>query len=156
SCRRAVDTWVSICWAWHEGLLSRTCGGRAIASPTMCGFAGFHSGRSFPVDAGDLVRHMAEELHHRGPDDAGQYADPDLGIALGFRRLAIVDKSSSGHQPMVSANGRFILVVNGEVYNHLPLRRRLEQAGHSFRGHADSEVLLEVIAAWGLEEALAC
>ncbi len=99
---------------------------------------------------------MAEELHHRGPDDAGDYVDPDLCVALGFRRLAIIDRTSSGHQPMVSANGRFILAVNGEVYNHLPLRRRLEQAGHSFRGHADSEVLLEAISAWGLEGALAC
>jgi asparagine synthase (glutamine-hydrolysing) len=77
-----------------------------------------------------------------------------LGTALAFRRLAILDRSDLGHQPMVSANGRFTLAVNGEVYNYRALRAELEQQGHSFRGQTDTEVLLEGISAWGLEATL--
>src|SRR5215831_1205544 len=120
----------------------------------MCGFAGFHAPRKFPSNAHGIVRKMGELLRHRGPDDAGEWVDTALGIALGFRRLAILDRSELGHQPMVSADGRFTLAVNGEVYNHRVLRSELEQEGHCFRGHADSEVLLAAIAAWGLEPAL--
>jgi asparagine synthase (glutamine-hydrolysing) len=120
----------------------------------MCGFVGFHAPRNFPADADDLVREMRDLLRHRGPDDAGEWVRPLLGTALGFRRLAIVDRSELGHQPMASASGRFTLVVNGEVYNHLTLRRDLEREGSSFRGHSDSEVLLEAISEWGLETAL--
>ena len=74
--------------------------------------------------------------------------------ALAFRRLSIVDLSEFGHQPMVSADGRFALVLNGEIYNHRALRTELEQQGHSFRGHSDTEVLLAGISAWGLEATL--
>src|SRR6266850_974011 len=120
----------------------------------MCGFAGFHGPRNFPAGAERIVRSMGDLLRHRGPDDSGEWVDPRLAIALGFRRLAIIDRSELGHQPMISANGRLALAMNGEVYNHPTLRRELEQLGHSFRGHADSEVLLEAISAWGLETAL--
>jgi asparagine synthase (glutamine-hydrolysing) len=120
----------------------------------MCGFVGFHALRAFSGSAPSLVRQMGEQLRHRGPDGAGEWVEPQLATALAFRRLAIVDCSELGNQPMVSADGRFVLAVNGEIYNHVPLRKELEQAGHRFRGHADSEVLLEAIAEWGLEPAL--
>jgi len=97
---------------------------------------------------------MGDCLQHRGPDDAGEWIEPGLGMALAFRRLAIVDLSDLGHQPMLSACGRFVLAINGEVYNHQTLREGLEKQGHRFRGHSDTEVLLAGISVWGLEEAL--
>jgi asparagine synthase (glutamine-hydrolysing) len=97
---------------------------------------------------------MADQLVHRGPDDAGLWVDAEAGIALGFRRLAIVDLSPAGHQPMTSSNGRYIIVFNGEVYNFGELRKDLEPLGHSFRGHSDTEVMLEVVSEWGLEAAV--
>ena len=96
----------------------------------------------FRGSAESLVREMGDRLRHRGPDDSGESLDPRLGTALTFRRLAILDRSDQGHQPMVSANGRFTLAVNGEVYNYRALRDELEQQGHSFRGQTDTEVLL--------------
>ncbi len=120
----------------------------------MCGFAGFHARRNFGANAEDVVRKMGDRLRHRGPDDSGEWIGPVVGMALAFRRLAIVDLSPLGHQPMVSADGRFILTFNGEIYNWRALRAELEREGHSFRGHGDTEVLLEGIRAWGLEAAL--
>ena len=120
----------------------------------MCGFAGFHSPRDFPADAGAVARKMASRLRHRGPDDSGEWSASALGTALAFQRLAIIDLSESGHQPMISADGRFALVLNGEIYNFRVLRAELEQQGHAFRGHSDTEVLLAGISAWGLEVAL--
>ncbi len=96
---------------------------------------------------------MADQLIHRGPDDVGTWVDPKAGVALGFRRLAIVDLSSAGRQPMESASGRYVIVFNGEIYNHRELRRQLLHEGGSpavFRGHSDTEVLLAGIEAWGL------
>jgi asparagine synthase (glutamine-hydrolysing) len=120
----------------------------------MCGFAGFHSPREFSAIADTVVRAMAERLRPRGPDDSGEWTKPTLGIALGFRRLAIVELSELGHQPMVSASGRFVLAMNGEVYNHRALRKELEQKGVHLRGASDTEVLLEAISTWGLEASL--
>jgi len=102
---------------------------------------------------------MADALHHRGPDDSGVWVDPEAGIALGHRRLSIIDLSLQGQQPMRSANGRYVISFNGEVYNHKVLRRELEgefeaTGGHSFRGHSDTEVMLEAISHWGLEPAV--
>jgi asparagine synthase (glutamine-hydrolysing) len=97
---------------------------------------------------------MTERLRHRGPDDSGAFVDPAAGIALGFRRLSILDLTAAGHQPMVSDCGRFIIVFNGEVYNHGALRTELKRLGHRFRGHSDTEVLLEAISAWGLRAGL--
>jgi asparagine synthase (glutamine-hydrolysing) len=97
---------------------------------------------------------MAETLAHRGPDDAGEWVDGRVGVALGHRRLAILDLSPAGRQPMVSADGRYVIAYNGEVYNFSELRTELAQAGVTFRGHSDTEVLLEAISQWGLQRAL--
>jgi asparagine synthase (glutamine-hydrolysing) len=101
-----------------------------------------------------VVRCMAATLHHRGPDDAGTWVDPADGVALGHRRLSVLDLSPLGHQPMHSASGRYVIVFNGEIYNFRALRAELELAGHSFRGRSDTEVMLAAITEWGLQRAL--
>ncbi len=97
---------------------------------------------------------MTDTLRHRGPDDAGVFVDAEAGIALGTRRLAIMDLSAHGHQPMESADGRYVVTYNGEVYNFAKLRSELEGAGHRFRGGSDTEVLVAAIERWGMEQAL--
>ena len=97
---------------------------------------------------------MAETLKHRGPNDSGAWADPAAGIALGFRRLSILDLSPAGHQPMVSASGRYVLAFNGEIYNFQLLRADLEKLGHAFRGHSDTEVMLAAFEEWGIQPAV--
>lgn len=121
----------------------------------MCGIAGFVQFR--PTSAVELearARQMADQLVHRGPDDSGTWADSASGVALGFRRLSILDLSPAGHQPMCSASGRYAMIFNGEVYNFSELRRELGPLGHLFRGHSDTEVMLEAIEKWGLEAAV--
>ena len=122
----------------------------------MCGIAGAWSPRK---DSGRealeaLGRHMGQAIAHRGPDDSGTWADPAAGVVLAHRRLSILDLSPEGHQPMVSADGRWVLAFNGEIYNHHPLRQALAALGHRFNGHSDTEVLLAAIAQWGVHEAL--
>ena len=90
------------------------------------------------------------ELRHRGPDDSGVWVDPDAGLALGHRRLSVIDLSSQGRQPMVSANERYVIAFNGEIYNFRKLRAELQTEGAKFRGHSDTEVLLEAIVRWSL------
>lgn len=117
----------------------------------MCGFAGLLSTAGFGQD--DLAAHakrMSERLSHRGPDDGGVWTDAGAGVALGFRRLAIIDLSPDGHQPMRSSFGRFVMAFNGEIYNFRELRRELEQRGHWFRGHSDTEVVLAGFEEWGI------
>jgi asparagine synthase (glutamine-hydrolysing) len=101
---------------------------------------------------------MASALSHRGPDDSGYWLDQTAGIALGHRRLSIVDLSPAGHQPMLSRCGRYVLAFNGEVYNFEEIRRQLESHFGSgairWRGHSDTEVMLEAISVWGFDEAL--
>jgi len=97
---------------------------------------------------------MTDALTHRGPDDRGIWTDPEAGIYLGQRRLSIIDLSAAGHQPMESSSGRYLLVYNGEIYNFAEIRRELETNKVPFRGHSDTEVLLEAIEVWGLEESL--
>ncbi len=93
---------------------------------------------------------MADALRHRGPDGAGTWADPSQGLALGHRRLAIIDLSAAGRQPMHSRDGRYVVSYNGEVYNHMELRAELTAAGHTFVGNSDTETIVEAIAAWGV------
>jgi asparagine synthase (glutamine-hydrolysing) len=124
----------------------------------MCGFAGIldPTGRAPDDVIRPIVERMAERLAHRGPDGAGAWTDASAGIALGFRRLAVVDRSDAGAQPMRSASGRFVLVLNGEIYNAPRLRRELElePTAPAFRGHSDTEVALAAIEAWGLDSAV--
>jgi asparagine synthase (glutamine-hydrolysing) len=119
----------------------------------MCGFAGILAG-SATRDLAQQASRMIRPLAHRGPDDEGVWVDEAAGVALGFRRLAIIDLSPSGHQPMASASGRFHLVFNGEIYNFCELRRQLEQFGHSFKGHSDTEVILAAFDQWGVRDAI--
>jgi asparagine synthase (glutamine-hydrolysing) len=126
----------------------------------MCGFSGFlTTDATVLTRAESLATCMAQAIHHRGPDDAGAWADATTGIALGFRRLSILDLSSAGHQPMHSASGRFVMTFNGEIYNHTDLRdllsaSQLGMPAQPWRGHSDSETLLACLEAWGLEETL--
>jgi asparagine synthase (glutamine-hydrolysing) len=122
----------------------------------MCGLVGFLGGVATAEGRSALLRRMAGTLVHRGPDDAGTWTDADNRIGFGHRRLAIVDLSAAGHQPMGSASGRFVMVFNGEIYNHLELRSKLEVLGQApaWLGHSDTETLLAGIEAWGLEATL--
>ena len=122
----------------------------------MCGFVGF-IGEPGALDAETLERlaaRMADRLESRGPDDAGTWVSPSAGIALGHRRLAIIDLTAAGHQPMVSASGRSVIAYNGEVYNFADIRRELEAENRQFRGGSDTEVVLEACEAWGVERAV--
>jgi asparagine synthase (glutamine-hydrolysing) len=122
----------------------------------MCGIAGFLAPGAFPADAESIVGAMGDRLRRRGPDGGGEWLDPQAGIAIAHRRLAIVDLSPAGAQPMTSADGRWVIVFNGEIYNHAALRRQLEEEGRApaWRGHSDTEVLLAAIVAWGVEAAI--
>ncbi len=120
----------------------------------MCGFAGFLDLTQATPDREQVVRAMAATLLHRGPDDDGAWVDDEAGVALGFRRLAIIDLTPQGHQPMESHDGRWVISFNGEIYNHAELRARLGD-GLAWRGHSDTEVLLQAVSAWGIEAALA-
>lgn len=119
----------------------------------MCGLVGFLGGATPAGEDAALLRSMSDTLVHRGPDDSGYWCDSAQRIGLGHRRLAILDLSSAGHQPMTSASGRFVIVINGEIYNHLALRKALGQAIR-WRGRSDTETLLAGIEAWGLEGTL--
>lgn len=122
----------------------------------MCGVVGFWSPGGSPQEMLETVGRMAAAAPHRGPDDQGEWVDAGAGIALGHRRLSILDLSPGGHQPMASRGGRYVAVFNGEVYNFRALRRELEAGPHgaSFRGHSDTEVILAAVEAWGLEAAV--
>jgi len=97
---------------------------------------------------------MAARIRARGPDDDGVFEDAAAGFAAAHRRLSVIDLSPAGHQPMVSESGRYVVVFNGEIYNFRPLREQLAAAGHAFRGHSDTEVLLASVEEWGLVPAL--
>ena len=117
----------------------------------MCGIAGVLNLTSSRDQLEQNAIAMADSLAYRGPDDHGIWSDADAGVALTHRRLSIVDLSPAGHQPMISADGRFIITYNGEIYNFQDLRPELEAQGIKFRGHSDTEVMLEAIATYGVE-----
>ena len=124
----------------------------------MCGFVGLYlnSGEDAPFEMEKIIANMTDKLEHRGPDDRGTWLDHKHSIALGHRRLAIVDVSSSGHQPMTSASSRYVIALNGEVYNHSELRNELDRINPNsqWNGHSDTETLLAGIEAWGIEKTL--
>ncbi|WP_293865716.1 asparagine synthase (glutamine-hydrolyzing) [uncultured Alsobacter sp.] len=116
----------------------------------MCGIAGLFHSDGQPVSP-DILARMRDALAHRGPDGEGLFADGHVGLC--HRRLSIIDLRSIANQPMQSSDGRWTLVFNGEIYNHLELRRELEGAGWAFRTRSDTEVLLAACALWGVREA---
>jgi asparagine synthase (glutamine-hydrolysing) len=124
----------------------------------MCGLVGFVGGSGIRTESAlaALAGRMITQLRHRGPDDEGLWVDAHSGIALGHRRLAIIDLSSHGAQPMVSHSGRYVLAYNGEIYNHVQIRAELEAAGArvSWRGHSDTETILAAVEHWGLHGSL--
>jgi asparagine synthase (glutamine-hydrolysing) len=125
----------------------------------MCGIVGYLTPGGFAdaERAASTVEAMRDRIIHRGPDDAGTWLDPEAGLAFGFRRLSIMDLSPAGHQPMLSASGRYVIVFNGEIYNFAEIRAEIEAvrgAPHPWRGHSDTEILLEAVAQWGFEATL--
>jgi asparagine synthase (glutamine-hydrolysing) len=127
----------------------------------VCGFTGlFTPDTAQQADLQALVTRMANAIAHRGPDDAGAWAEETSVIALSHRRLSIVDLSAAGHQPMHSAGGRYVMAFNGEIYNHLDLRAELGVLGglgervRQWQGHSDTETLLAGFEAWGVEATL--
>jgi len=118
----------------------------------MCGIAGIFSPDSDKLVP--VIGKMVEALHHRGPDDSGIWTEERAGLALGHARLSILDLSEAGHQPMHSASGRYVVTFNGEIYNFKSLRADLENLGHKFRGHSDTEVLLAAVSEWGVGKAV--
>src|SRR5438270_9250803 len=122
----------------------------------MCGLAGFidRSGRMNADVLKRTVVRMNDAIRHRGPDASGSWIDASAGIALGHRRLSIVDLSEEGRQPMHSRSGRFVLIFNGEIYNFRQLRAELESLGFGFRGHSDTEVMLAAFEQCGVREAV--
>ena len=122
----------------------------------MCGLNGFFSTQANDYDTAVAIKEMNDALYHRGPNAEGSWQDDRLGLVLGHRRLAIQDLSSAGAQPMHSTCGRYVLVFNGEIYNHLELRQQLAQQGipADWRGHSDTETILACFVAWGIEKTL--
>jgi asparagine synthase (glutamine-hydrolysing) len=122
----------------------------------MCGIGGFLVHGASDEFFETTLRHMGDAIAHRGPDDSTFWHESEAGIGLAHRRLAIIDLSPAGQQPMTSASGAYVLAYNGEIYNHLDIRKVLEEAGKApkWRGHSDTETLLAAIEAWGLGAAL--
>ncbi|RZI40223.1 asparagine synthase (glutamine-hydrolyzing) [Herbaspirillum sp. HC18] len=124
----------------------------------MCGFAGYLGGEPCKAEGDDRarVKRMADTIVNRGPDDEGFWCDSAQRVALGHRRLSVVDLSENGHQPMPSSSGRYVIAFNGEIYNHFDLRKALEGGGKApaWRGHSDTETLLAGLDAWGIEGTL--
>jgi asparagine synthase (glutamine-hydrolysing) len=122
----------------------------------MCGFVGILNLSNYASDAEQVVTKMLNAIRHRGPNDAGVWIASGAGVALGHRRLSIVDLSPAGHQPMKSSCGRWVIAFNGEIYNHQSLRKELQSHGWSggWRGHSDTEVLLAAFSMYGVNKAL--
>lgn len=124
----------------------------------MCGIAGFADTADCAVgDATDAASRMMATLQHRGPDDEGVWVEASGAVALAHRRLSVIDVSPAGHQPMTSPSGRYVVALNGEIYNHVEIRDELSRGVGSFpgwRGHSDTETLLAAIDRWGLRRAL--
>ena len=122
----------------------------------MCGISGFISFQSMGKEyLYNVSSSMSDSLLHRGPDDSGIWIDEKVGLSLAHRRLSIIDLSPAGHQPMVSPSKRFVMVFNGEIYNHLEIRKEINAAMNvSWRGHSDTETLLVAIELWGIRKVL--
>jgi len=117
----------------------------------MCGFVGIHSVNQENIYS-EILNSMSKKLLHRGPDDSGVWINSSNSVGFAHQRLAVIDLSSAGHQPMQSSSNRFTLVFNGEIYNHHDLRKEL--GFHKWNGHSDTETLLACIESWGLDTTL--
>ncbi len=120
----------------------------------MCGIAGIMDCRSRLEDLPSIIADMTDRLHSRGPDDHGVFVSPSHDLALGHRRLAVIDLAAAGRQPMMSQSGRMLIVFNGEIYNYKTLRSELETVGSRFATETDTEVLLEACDRWGVHKAV--
>ena len=124
----------------------------------MCGFTGYLSQSSIDPSSHSesIIKEMTRRLIHRGPDSEGFWRDCDAGIVMGFRRLAILDVSSNGNQPMISNSGQYVLVFNGEIYNHLALRREISsiKPNYQWLSSSDTETLLSGFELWGIEKTI--
>src|SRR5208283_3175493 len=118
----------------------------------MCGIAGFWQSKRGSDDPHEILQRMGDALRHRGPDDHGYLWDDCCGLGLVHRRLAILDLSVEGHQPMTSASRRYVIVFNGEIFNFQEIRTELGTV--AWRGHSDTEVMLEAFDRWGLDAAV--
>lgn len=118
----------------------------------MCGITGIIASQS----SAQIIRAMTQAITHRGPDADGIWCDEERGVALGHRRLSILDLSDAGAQPMASVDDRYILVFNGEIYNHRDIREQLAQDNWpaNWRGHSDTETILAAFQLWGFEKTL--
>jgi len=124
----------------------------------MCGIVGiFAPNVGLKLELQQTIQAMSSTIRHRGPDDAGVWIDDNQAIGLGHQRLSILDLSPAGHQPMTDSSGRYVMVFNGEIYNHLMLRAELQALGAAplWRGHSDTETLLASFAVWGIRATLA-
>lgn len=122
----------------------------------MCGIAGFLelTRRPGTQELEAIAAAMAARLSHRGPDASGTFVDTEAGLGFGHTRLSIVDLSPAGAQPMVSASGRYVITYNGEIYSAAEIRPELEALGHRFKGHSDTEVIVEAVDEWGVRAAV--
>ena len=117
----------------------------------MCGFVGFCSN----LENIDTLKMMSKAIRHRGPDDSGYWQENTFNVFFAHRRLSILELSKLGHQPMTSPSGRFTIIYNGEIYNHLELRKLLEKnLNASWKGNSDTETILYAFEIWGVEETL--
>lgn len=138
----------------REGIYTNDC--RKKRYLIMCGITGFYQSNSLNnrSDRSGIVSAMLDRLSHRGPDDCRIWMNAKREIVLGHNRLAIIDVSENGSQPMQSVSGRFCIAYNGEIYNHRELRNELMKYGARFRGHSDTEVLLAALEQWGIQKTL--
>lgn len=122
----------------------------------MCGLTGFweFSSLNAAEKQKSFLKKMTSAITHRGPNSDGIWQDEAHNVNLGHRRLSIIDLTQAGHQPMISQNGQLTLIYNGEIYNHKDLQQELSQDGISFKGHSDTEILLEALAHWGIDKTL--
>src|SRR5262245_23855520 len=119
----------------------------------MCGIVGIAGTKAGRISR-EILGRMTDALAHRGPDGDGHWISEDGSVGLGHRRLSIIDLSSGGAQPMMSASERYALTYNGEIYNYRDLRRELEAKGHQFNGHSDTEVVVAGFEHWGIDKTI--
>ena len=122
----------------------------------MCGFAGFIDNSNNNLDYKSILKNLGDSINHRGPDDSGIWFDPKFNLGLTHRRLSIVDLTNNANQPMVSKSNEYVLVYNGEIYNHYEIRKKLNNEGNNinWKGSGDTETLFNALICWGIKKTL--